>query len=129
MSSLTKLFNLSLFTEIFPDLWKKANVSPLYKKAEDFVTSNYRPVSLLSILSKVFEKIVFRHMYNYFRDHFMISIWQAGFLPGSSTVMQLLELYNSFCQAVTEEKEIRIVFLDISKAFDRVWHKGLLLKL
>jgi hypothetical protein len=110
-------------------LWKKANVSPLFKKAEDYFTINYRPVSLLSVLSKVFEKIVFRHMFNYFKDHFMISIWQAGFLPGSSTVMQLLELYNSFCQAVTEEKEIRIVFLDISKAFDRVWHKGLLAKL
>jgi hypothetical protein len=74
VSSLTKLFNLSLLTETFPDLWKRANVSPLFKKAEDFLTINYRPVSLLSILSKVFEKIVFRHMYNYFRKHFMISV-------------------------------------------------------
>jgi hypothetical protein len=129
IGSLTKLFNCSLATGIFPSLWKKANVTPLYKKCEEYITTNYRPVSLLCILSKIFEKIVFKYMFNYFKSHFKIALEQAGFLPGSSTVTQLLELYNQFCQAVTDGKEIRIVFLDISKAFDRVWHKGLLKKL
>jgi hypothetical protein len=77
----------------------------------------------------VFEKIVFKHLYNYFRDHFLITIWQSGFLPGSSTITQLTEIYDQFCNAVNSGKEIRVVFLDISKAFDRVWHRGLLYKL
>ena len=126
---LTRLFNKSLQLAKFPLIWKRANVLPIYEKAEIFFTINYRPVSLLSIMAKVFEKIVFKYLYNYFRTHFLISIWQSGFLPGSSTITQLTELYDQFCKAVNSGKEIRVVFLDISKAFDRVWHKGLLLKL
>ena len=126
---LTRLFNRSLELAIFPLTWKRANVLPIYKKEEEFITTNYRPVSLLSILAKVFEKIVFKYLFTYFKNHFMISIWQSGFLPGSSTITQLTELYDQFCKAVNDGKEIRVVFLDISKAFDRVWHKGLLHKL
>jgi hypothetical protein len=126
---LTKIFNKSLQLAKFPLIWKRANVLPIYKKAENFITTNYRPVSLLSILAKVFEKIVFKYLYNYFKDHFLISIWQSGFIPGSSTITQLTEIYHQFCTAVNDGKEIRVVFLDISKAFDRVWHKGLLYKL
>jgi hypothetical protein len=126
---LTRLFNKSLELAIFPLSWKRANVLPIYKKAEEFITTNYRPVSLLSILAKVFEKIVFKYLYNHFKDNFMISIWQSGFLPGASTITQLTELYDQFCKAVEAGKEIRVVFLDISKAFDRVWHKGLIHKL
>jgi hypothetical protein len=126
---LTRIFNKSLELAKFPLIWKRANVLPIYKKAETFFTINYRPVSLLSILAKVFEKIVFKYLYNYFRTHFLISVWQSGFLPGSSTITQLVELHDQFCKAMNSGKEIRVVFLDISKAFDRVWHKGLLLKL
>jgi hypothetical protein len=126
---LTKFFNKSLQLAKFPLIWKRANVLPIYKKAETFITINYRPVSLLSILAKVFEKIVFKYLFNYFKEHFIISIWQSGFLPGSSTITQWVELYDQFCKAVSDGKEIRVVFLDISKAFDRVWHKGLLFKL
>ena len=129
VKNLTKIFNKSLELARFPLIWKRANVLPIYKKAETFITTNYRPVSLLSILAKVFEKIVFKYLYNYFRDHFLISVWQSGFLPGSSTVTQLTEIYDQFCKAINSGKEIRVVFLDISKAFDRVWHKGLLHKL
>ena len=123
------LFNLSMSSSTFPKLWKIANVLPLYKKGPKDIMNNYRPVSLLSILGKVFERIIFKHVFNHFRSNFLISIWQSGFLPGSSTVTQLLELHYQFCKAVSDNKEIRVVFLDISKAFDRVWHKGLLFKL
>jgi hypothetical protein len=126
---LVRLFNLSLTKGVFPSLWKKANVLPIYKKAEQFFTINYRPISLLCILAKVFEKVVFKHLFNYFRDNFMISIWQSGFLPGVSTVTQLIEIHDQFCRAVSQGKDIRVVFLDISKAFDRVWHAGLIHKL
>jgi hypothetical protein len=84
---------------------------------------------LLSILAKVFEKIVFKYLFNHFRTNFLISIWQSGFLPGSSTITQFTEIYDQFCRAVNDGKEIRVVFLDISKAFDRVWHRGLMYKL
>ena len=126
---LTKLFNLSLTSGIFPSTWKMANVCPIYKKAEEFFTQNYRPISLLSTIAKVFERVVFKHLFNFFRANFKISLWQSGFLPGHSTITQLIELYDEFCKAVENGKEIRVVFLDISKAFDRVWHAGLLQKL
>jgi hypothetical protein len=120
---------LSITKGIFPALWKRANVLPIFKKAEQFLTSNYRPISLLPTLAKVFEKIVFKYLFNFFRTNFMISIWQSGFLPGTSTVTQLIEIYDQFCKAVAKGKDVRVVFLDISKAFDTVWHKGLIYKL
>jgi hypothetical protein len=129
LPSLTRLFNMSLFLEVFPTIWKRANVCPIYKKAEDYFTINYRPVSLLSALAKVFERVVFKYLFSYFQSNFLINMWQSGFIPGSSTVTQMVEMYNAFCQAVSDGKEVRVTFLDISKAFDRVWHKGLLFKL
>ena len=126
---ITKIFNLSLTKGIFPAAWKRANVCPIYKKAEEFFTMNYRPISLLPTIAKVFEKVVFKHLFNFFRTNFTVSLWQSGFLPGHSTVTQLIEIYDEFCKAVEKGKEIRVVFLDISKAFDRVWHAGLLNKL
>ncbi len=127
--SLTKLLNASLNQETFPTIWKGANVLPLYKKDDANQRTNYRPVSLLCTLSKVFERIVFKYVYNFFRENFLISIHQFGFLPGHSTVLQLTEIYHHFCKAVSDGKEIRVVFLDIKKAFDRVWHRGLIFKL
>ena len=126
---LAKLFNKSLQTLTFPSIWKRANVLPVFKKGAQNILGNYRPISLLSINSKIFEKIIFKYVYNHFKDNFLISIWQSGFQPSMSTVTQLTELYHQFCKAVSDGKEIRVVFLDISKAFDRVWHKGLLFKL
>ena len=128
---LTELFNLSLTKGKVPKLWKQANVVPIHKKTVNRSWETNRPVSLLNILGKMMERIVFKYVFNYFRDNFLLSVWQSGFLPGSSTVTQLIEIhvYNAFCSAISKNKEICIVFLDISKAFDRVWHKGLTLKL
>jgi hypothetical protein len=127
--SLCKLFNHSLNTKFFPNTWKNANVHPLFKKGNPSEIGNYRPVSLLNILSKVFEKIIYKHVYNhlYFNNH--ISDSQSGFLPGRSTISQLAEILHKIYEENDCGNEIRIVFLDISKAFDRVWHRGLLYKL
>ena len=126
---LTDLFNKSLSCASVPKMWKRANVLPVYKKGDRNLLSNYRPVSLLSINAKIFEKIIFKYVFNFFKDTFLISVWQSGFQSSCSTIMQLIELYHKFCEAVSDGKEIRVVFLDISKAFDRVWHIGLLWKL
>lgn len=75
------------------------------------------------------EKIVYKHLFNFLTDHNVITSLQSGFVPGDSTVNQLVDIYNTFCNALGQGKEVRAVFCDISKAFDRVWHKGLLFKL
>ena len=127
--SLTKLINLSLSSCRVPKAWKKANVLPIHKKNEKAVMNNYRPISLLSCVSKILERVVFKHVFNYFRDNFLITVYQSGFIPGDSTVNQLVQLYHMMCDAVDKKKELRIVFCDISKAFDRVWHAGIICKL
>lgn len=126
---LLRLFRISLSQSRFPRAWKQANVIPLHKKDHKDLVSNYRPISLLSVVGKICERIVFKYIYNHFKENFLLSIFQSGFQPGKSTVTQLVEVYHLFCKAVDQGKEIRVVFLDISKAFDRVWHKGLLYKL
>ena len=70
-----------------------------------------------------------KYLFNFFQDNNVITPFQSGFVPGDSTVNQLIDIYNTFCKALDEGKEICDIFCDISKAFDRVWHKGLLFKL
>lgn len=96
---------------------------PLHKKDARNIFNNYRPISLLSVVGKIFERVIFKHVLNYFRDNFLISIFLSGFTPGDSTVNQLTDLYHTLCDAIDKKKEVRIVF------FDKVWHKGLLIKL
>ena len=72
---------------------------------------------------------MFKHLYNHLQENQILSSLQSGFIPGDSTVNQLTFLYNTFSQSLDSGKEVRVVFCDISKAFDRVWHEGLLLKL
>ena len=126
---LCSLFNYSLNLGSFPTPWKEANISPIPKKGDLSLLTNHRPVSLLNAESKVFECLVFKHLFNHIRDNNILTPLQSGFIPGDSTVNQLTFLYNTFCRALDEEKEIRVIFCDIKKAFDRVWHAGLLHKL
>ena len=91
--------------------------------------STYRPISLLNSEAELFEKLIFKYLFNHFRDNNLLSSLPSGFIPGDSTVNQLTYLYNTFCEALEGGKEVRAVFCDISKAFDRVWHAGLLYKL
>ena len=68
---LTKIFNLSLSQGIFPDTWKRADVVPIHKNAEEFFTSNYRPISLLNTIAKVFERVVFKCLFNFYETTFL----------------------------------------------------------
>ena len=127
--SLTRILNISLGSSVFPQQWKNANVNPLHKKGDRAVINNYRPISLLSCVGKIFERLVFKYVFNFLRDNMLISLHQSGFIPGDSTVNQLAHIYHLLCEALDNKKDVRIVFFDISKAFDKVWHEGILFKL
>ena len=112
-----------------PISYKEANVCPVPKTGDLSTVSNYRPISLLNSEAKLFEKLIFKYLFNHFRDNNLLSSLQSGFIPGDFTVNQHTYLYNTFCEALDGGKEVLAVFCDISKAFDRVWHAGLLYKL
>ena len=120
-----------LISSSYPDVWKLANVTPIFKKGDKQSIVNYRPISLLPICGKIFEKIIFNNIYSYLNINNLITINQSGFRPGDSTTNQLLFLVDEIHQAFEDPKslEVRAVFLDISKAFDKVWHDGLIFKL
>ena len=112
-------------------MWKIANVTPVFKKGDKQSYKNYRPISLLPICGKMFEKIIFNNLYPYLNENNLITRNQSGFRPGDSTTNQLLLLIDEIHQAFENRNslEVRAVFLDISKAFDKVWHDGLIFKL
>ena len=119
-----------LFNEgIFPEAWKVANVIPIFKKGDKSLPSNYRPVALLSCLGKLQERIVFKNFYNVLIDNNLLYKYQSEFLPHHSTVFQLIDIYHNICKAFDINLFSCIVFCDVSKAFDRVWHRGVLFKL
>ena len=95
------------------------NITPIHKKDNKRVINNYRPISLLPLFAKILEKIIFLKTYNHFTSNNLITKNQSGFGPNDSVTNQLICLMDSF----------RSVFLDVSKAFDKVWHEGLLFKL
>ena len=125
------IFSDILSTSNYPNLWKVANVIPIYKKGDKQLIKNYRPISLLPICGKILEKIIFNHLYSYLIANRLITINQSGFRPGDSTTNQLLYLVDEIHQAFDSAEcfEVRTAFLDISKAFDKVWHDGLIFKL
>ena len=116
---------------VFPTVWKQANVVPIHKKNNKEIVNNYRPISLLPIFGKIFEKIIFDSLYSYLIENKMITPKQSGFIKGDSTINQLLSISQKIHEAFDCEipSEVYAIFLDISKAFDKVWHPGLLFKL
>ena len=125
------IFEKCLETGVNPSIWKKANVIPVHKKNSRQNKENYRPISLLPIFGKIFEKLIFDSMYEHFYNHGFITPNQSGFRPNDSAINQLLSITHNIYRAFEEKtsKETRAVFLDLSKAFDRVWHEGLIYKL
>ena len=128
---LSIIFWFSLKAGYFPTAWKKAKVVLVHKKGNKQILSNYRPVSLLPICSKLFEKIIFDTILQHLMANKLLNPNQSGFMPGDSCKHQLIsvihEIYVSF--DANPSLEVRDVFLDISKAFDRVWHEGLIYKI
>jgi hypothetical protein len=125
---LCKLFNLSLRIASYPSQWKRANITPIFKSNKQNDVINYRPISLLSVISKCMEHCVYKHIHNHLLDNDILTT-QFGFTKGDSADKQLINITNDFGKALDSGKEVRVVFCGISKAFDIVWHKGLIHKL
>lgn len=126
---LSILFNRSFREGKFAESWKYSNVIPLPKKGNSSEPSDFRPVSLLCGPGKLQERIVFKHIHNFLIENNLIYKYQSGFLPNHSTTFQLIDIYHNICQVIDNNQFACMVFCDVSKAFDRVWHKGLIFKL
>ena len=115
----------------FLELWKKANIVPVHKKEEKNLIKNYCPVSFLSIFSKIYERVIYNALFNYFNNNKLFTPSQSGFLPGHSCIGQQLPIIYEIQTAFDNNSavDVRGILLDISKAFDKFWHIGLLFKL
>ena len=98
-------------------------------KGDKQILKNYRPISLLPIAGKIFERLLYYRMFEFFIANNLMSKNQSGFRPGNSCINQLLSITHEIYQCFDDSLKVRAVFLDISKAFDKVWHKGLIFKL
>ena len=106
-----------------------AKVVPVHKKSDKQILKNYRPVFLPPIWGKVFERLIYNSLFEYFIQNDLISPYQSGFKPGDLCANQLVSITHEMHQSFDDGFEVRGVFLDISKAFDKVWHDGLIYKL
>ena len=113
------IFKQSMESGSFPSERKKGNVVPIHKKDDKQCLSNYRPVSLLPICGKIFERLIFNEVFKFIENEF-ISPNQSGFKPGDSCTNQLLAITHEIYKSFDEGFEVRGVFVDISKAFDKI---------
>ena len=127
---LAKLFNNCLKESCFPDCWKVSSVVPVFKNVGERSTAkNYHPVSLLSVVNKVFEKLANYSIVDHLEKCGLFSYFQCGFRSTRSIADLLTVVSDRIARAFDRSGATRAVALDISKAFDRVWHAGLLHKL
>ena len=127
--ALELIFQQAMESGFLPSEWKKRNVVPIHKKDDKQCLKNYRPMSLLPVCGKSFEKLIFNEIFKFFIENELISPNQSGFKPGQSCINQLLAVTHEIDKSFDDGFEVRGVFVDISKAFDKVWHEGLIFKL
>ena len=126
---LTIIFKRSLETGIVPIAWKEANVSPLFKKGVKTNPLNYRPVSLTSVVGKIFETLIRDALVSHATENAIIKIQQHGFMKKKSTLTNLLEYLEALTKANDKHIPVDINYLDCRKAFDTVPHLRLIEKL
>lgn len=121
------LFNRSLREGVFPDKWKEAYVVPVLKNESKNSVTNYRPISKLNILSKLFEKLLYSHFYLHLEPLFLLE--QYGFLRKRSTETNLLAFVHFLSESFDTQTQVDVIYTDFSKAFDRLNHCILIQKL
>ena len=126
---LTHVFIMSLQEGIVPLEWKEANIIPLFKKGSRNKSVNYRPVSLTSVIRKLLETIIRDHMMDFLVKHKLINTSQHGFLKARSCLTNLLCFFEEITKWVDDGSPVDVIYLDFQKAFDKVPHQRLILKL
>jgi hypothetical protein len=124
---LFEIFKKSLCEGIFPDLWKISRVVPIYKSGDRTCVENYRPISLLPCFGRLFEKMVYPHIYHHVSP--LLTKGQHGFVSNKSTGTNLSEFVNQVSECLDSRIQVDAVYTDFSKAFDRVDYGILLRKL
>ena len=123
---ITEIFKKSFASGELPSKWLQAVITPIFKKGDRSDASNYRPVSLTSIICKTLEKIIVKHIINHLKSNNLNSKQQHGFQQGKSVTTNLLEAMNVWTEALMHDIPIDILYMDYAKAFDTVPHQRLL---
>ena len=126
---LARVFNLSLKEGVVPFEWKEANIIPLFKKGSRNKSENYRPVSLTSVICKLLERLIKDHMVDFLVKHKLLNSSQHGFLKARSCLTNMLCFLEEITKWIDMGSPVDIIYLDFQKAFDKVPHQRLLLKL
>ena len=123
---LSQLFNLSLSLGLFPDCWKIARVAPIFKDGPADESSNYRPISVLPVVSRFFEKLIYEQLYHYLDSNKLIFGKQSAYRQLHSVLSCLLKCTNDWYLNLEGGKYTAVTFVDLKKAFDTVNHEILL---
>ena len=119
-SSLCKIFNFSIQTRVFPDAWKEARAAPVLKRCNASDCSNYRPIWVLPVISRFFEKLVYYQIYKHLNANKLLYSDQYGFRQLHSVVACLLKCTNDWCLNIDRGKFTAMIFIDLKKTFDTV---------
>ena len=126
---ITHIINLSISTNVFPDKWKSARISPIFKSGDSSDVNNYRPISILPVLSKLLERSIFDQLYPFLDAKGLLHEKQSGFRPKYSTCTALINVTEDWYTSIDNDEYVGVVMLDLKKAFDTVSHNILVNKL